>query len=42
MADDRRDAFGLHVDEPLDKAGIREFSPKVRGRLIRPQDECYD
>jgi hypothetical protein len=42
MADDRRNAPGLHVDEPLDEAAIREFSSQVRGRLIRPDDDSYD
>jgi FAD/FMN-containing dehydrogenase len=42
MADNRRDALGLHVDEPLDEAAIRGFSSKLRGRLIRPNDDGYD
>jgi FAD/FMN-containing dehydrogenase len=42
MADNRRDALGLHMDKPLDEADIREFSSKVRGQLIRTQDDGYD
>src|SRR5918998_3898125 len=42
MADNRQDARGLHVTKPLDEAAIREFSSKVRGQLIRPQDDGYD
>ena len=42
MADDRRNAPGLHVDEPLDEAAIREFSSQVQGLQIRPDDDGYD
>ena len=42
MADNRQDARGLHVTKPLDEAAIRAFSSKVRGQLIRPQDDGYD
>ena len=42
MADNLQDARGLHVTKPLDEAAIRAFSSKVRGQLIRPQDDGYD
>jgi FAD/FMN-containing dehydrogenase len=42
MADNRQDALGSHLAKPLDEAAIREFSSKVRGQLIRPQDGGYD
>jgi len=42
MADSRQDALGSHRDRPLDEAAIREFSSKVRGQLIRPDDDAYD
>jgi FAD/FMN-containing dehydrogenase len=42
MADNRQDALGSHLTKPLDEAAIREFSSKVRGQLIRPQDHGYD
>ena len=42
MADNRQDALGLHLAKPLDEAAIREFSYKVRGQLIRSQDDGYD
>ena len=42
MADNQRDALGLHMDKPLDERAIGEFSSKVQGQLIRPQDESYD
>src|SRR5215211_5866680 len=41
MADNRQDALGSHRDRPLDEAVIREFSSKVRGQLIRPDDDAY-
>jgi FAD/FMN-containing dehydrogenase len=42
MADNRQDALGSHLTKPLDEAAIQEFSSKVRGQLIRPQDDGYD
>src|ERR671917_1883740 len=42
MADNRQDDLGLHLAKLLDEAAIREFSSKVRGQLIRPQDDGYD
>jgi FAD/FMN-containing dehydrogenase len=42
MADNRRDALGLHMDKSLDEGTIGEFSSKVQGQLIRPQDDGYD
>ena len=42
MAGNRRNALGLHADELLDEAAIREFSSRMRGRLIRPNDDGYD
>jgi FAD/FMN-containing dehydrogenase len=42
MADNRQDALGLHSAKPLDEAAIQEFSSKVRGQLIRSQDDGYD
>jgi FAD/FMN-containing dehydrogenase len=42
MADNQRNALGLHMDKTLDEAAIREFSSKVQGQLIRPKDSAYD
>ena len=42
MADNQREALGLRMDKPLDERTIGEFSSKVQGQLIRPQDESYD
>jgi FAD/FMN-containing dehydrogenase len=42
MVDDRQDALGLRLTKPLGETVIREFSSKVRGQLIRPQDDGYD
>ena len=42
MADNRQVAPQLDLARPLDEATIREFSSKVRGQLIRPQDDDYD
>ncbi len=42
MADIRQDALGLHMAKPLDEAVIRKFASKVRGQLIRSQDDDYD
>jgi FAD/FMN-containing dehydrogenase len=42
MADNRRDAQRLPLAKSLDEAAIRGFSSKVRGELIRPQDDGYD
>ena len=42
MTDNQQDALGLHQARPLDGAAIRELSSKVRGQLIRPQDNGYD
>jgi FAD/FMN-containing dehydrogenase len=32
----------LPFAKPLDEAAIREFSSRVRGQLIRPEDDGYD
>src|SRR5215213_11712582 len=42
MADNRQVAPGLDLAKPLDEAAIREFSSKVRGELIRREDDGYD
>src|SRR5215207_2933670 len=42
MTDDRQDTIRLSLIKPLDEAAIREFSSKVQGQLIRPQDDGYD
>jgi FAD/FMN-containing dehydrogenase len=42
MADNRQDALGSHLAKLLDEATMREFASKVRGQLIRPQDDGYD
>ncbi|HKH83006.1 MAG TPA: hypothetical protein VKA25_04905, partial [Gemmatimonadales bacterium] len=42
MTDDRQDTKRLSQIKPLDEAVIRAFSSKVRGQLIRPQDDGYD
>jgi FAD/FMN-containing dehydrogenase len=39
MADNQRDTL---ESEPLDERTIGEFSSKVQGQLIRPQDDGYD
>jgi FAD/FMN-containing dehydrogenase len=42
MTDSRQDTKRLSPIKPLDEAVIRAFSSKVRGQLIRPQDDGYD
>ena len=42
MADNRQDALGSHRDRLLDEVAIRAFSSRVRGQLIRPDDDAYD
>ena len=42
MADNRQVAPGSELAEPLDEAAIREFSSRVQGQLIRPNDGAYD
>jgi FAD/FMN-containing dehydrogenase len=42
MADNRQVAPGSDLAKPLDEAAIREFSSKVRGELIRREDDGYD
>ena len=42
MTDNRQDTKRLSPIKPLDEAVIREFSSKVQGQLIRPQDDGYD
>src|SRR5918992_1344052 len=42
MTDNRQDTQGLPLAKPLDEAVIREFSSRVRGHLIRPEDDGYD
>ena len=42
MADNRQVAPGSDLAKPLDEAAIREVSSKIRGDLIRPQDDGYD
>ena len=42
MADNQRNALGLRMDKPLDERLIGEFSSKVQGQFIRPQDDGYD
>src|ERR671911_1979128 len=42
MGDNRQDTSRLPLAKPLDEASIGAFSSKVRGQLIRPQDDGYD
>jgi len=42
MTDNRQGTQGLPFAKPLDEAAIREFSSRVRGQLIRPEDDGYD
>lgn len=42
MAGKRDNAPEEHLARPLDEAAIREFSSRVRGRLIGPDDDAYD
>jgi FAD/FMN-containing dehydrogenase len=42
MTDNRQDDLRIHQTNLLDETAIREFSSKVRGQLIRPQDDGYD
>jgi FAD binding domain/Berberine and berberine like len=42
MADDRQDTQGLPLAKPLDQAAIQALSSKVRGQLIRPENDGYD
>jgi hypothetical protein len=42
MADNRQAAPGSELAEPLDEVAIREFSSRVQGQLIRPNDGAYD
>ena len=42
MTDSRQDAQGLPLSRHLDEAAIQAFSSKVRGQLIRPEEDGYD
>ncbi len=42
MTDNRQDTQGLPLAKPLDEAAIREFSSRVRGQLIRSDDDDFD
>jgi FAD/FMN-containing dehydrogenase len=42
MADNRQVAPGSELAKPLDEAAFREVSSRIRGGLIRPQDDGYD
>ncbi len=42
MTDDRQDTQGLPLAKPLDQAAIQALSSKVRGQLIRPENDGYD
>src|SRR5918994_559403 len=42
MGDNRQDTSRLPLAKPLDEAAIQEFSSRVRGQLIRPEDDGYD
>jgi FAD/FMN-containing dehydrogenase len=42
MTDNRQDAPRSPLAKPLDEAAIQMFSSKVRGQLIRPEDDGYD
>ena len=42
MTDNRQDTQGLPLAKPLDEAAIQEFSSRVRGQLIRSEDDGFD
>jgi FAD/FMN-containing dehydrogenase len=42
MTDSRQDAQGLPLSRHLDEAAIQAFSSKMRGQLIRPEEDGYD
>ena len=42
MGDNRQDTPRLPLAKPLDEAAIQAFSSRVRGQLIRPEDDGYD
>src|SRR5215208_2136585 len=42
MTDDRQDTQGLPLAKPLDQAAIQVLSSKVRGQLIRSENDGYD
>jgi FAD/FMN-containing dehydrogenase len=42
MTDNRQVAPGLSLAKPLDEAAIQALSSRVRGLLIRPEDDGYD
>ena len=42
MGDNRQDTPRLPVAGPLDEAAIQAFSSRVRGQLLRPEDDGYD
>ena len=42
MGDIRHDTSRLPLAKPLDAAAIRAFSSRLRGQLIRPEDDGYD
>ena len=42
MTDDRQDTQRLPLAKPLDQAAIQVLSSKVRGQLIRPENDGYD
>src|SRR5215212_6981341 len=42
MTDDRQDTQGLPLAKPLNQAAIQVLSSKVRGQLIRPENDGYD
>ena len=42
MTDNRQDAQGLPLSRALDEAAIKAFSSRVRGQLLRPEDDGYD
>ena len=42
MTNNRQDTQGLPLAKPLDDTAIREFSSRVRGQLIRSDDDGFD
>ena len=42
MTDNRQDAQRLPLSVPFDEAAIQAFPSRVRGQLIRPEDDGYD
>jgi hypothetical protein len=42
MGDNRQNTSRLPSAKPLDEAAIQAFSSRLRGQLIRPEDDGYN